>query len=62
MGWWDSEATGTPVGDMVTMAVQVIVPLAGMIVASQRAQAAFVAIYEFTYLIAELQQSGIGIG
>jgi hypothetical protein len=38
MGWWDSEATGTP------------------------AQAAFVVVYGFTYLIVELQQSGVGIG
>ena len=62
LGWLNSDETGTPIGDIVTVTVQIAIPIAGVLVANERAQAAFVLVYGFTYLIVEFQQYGVGFG
>lgn len=62
IGMWTSEETGTPVGDLVTVVIQLAIPIAGALVANERAQAAFVLIYGVTYLVIEFQQYGVGYG
>ncbi len=62
LGWLNSDETGTPIGDIVTIIVQIAIPIAGALVANELAQAAFVLVYGFTYLIVEFQQYGVGFG
>ena len=62
LGWLNSDETGTPIGDIVSIIVQIAIPIAGALVANERAQAAFVLVYGFTYLIVEFQQYGVGFG
>ena len=61
-GWWNSDETGTPIGDIVAFIIQIGIPIAGALIANERAQAAFVLVYGFTYLGVEFQQYGVGIG
>lgn len=59
-GWLSRLDTGTPVGDIVTMAVQLLVPLIGAMFANERLQTVLVIVYGVTYLAIEFQQLGVG--
>ncbi len=59
-GWMGRLDTGTPVGDVVTMVVQLFVPVLGALFANERLQSVLVLVYGVTYLAVEFQQLGVG--